>query len=365
MKLKRFSHAFRFSYMILLVVHFFLSSASAQHIKHFDLGGPKGANPLGGLTLDPLGNFYGTTFSGGSAQMGLVYEMSPAPNGQAMQIVLYNFSGSNGDGANPRGDLTLDAAGNLYGITQNGGEFNQGTVFELSPPVVQGGAWTEVILYSFQGLPSDGAQPTAGMVLDTVGNLYGTTSMGGIDSPACDHGCGTVFELSPPAIPAEAWTETVLYFFQGEPDGSTPFGGLIFDSAGNLYSTTSGGGSSGGGTIFEVSPPSVPGGDWSETVLHAFIGNDGAIPLAGLAFGPNGALFGTTSCCGPKGATVFRLQPPSQPGGTWSLVVLHSTPGENTAGVTIAKRSYTLRHKRRSGSEFRIPDNRYRRRDHG
>jgi uncharacterized repeat protein (TIGR03803 family) len=253
---------------------------------------------------------------------------------------------SNGDGAQAIGNLILDTAGNLYGVTQFGGTLNQGTVFELSPPSSPGGAWIETVLYSFQGMPADGAQPVAGLVFDSVGNLYGTASLGGINADDCIGGCGTVFELSPPAAPGGTWTETVLYFFQGGNgiinfDGSTPLGGVIFDPAGNLYGTTERGGF-GPGTIFELSPPSQPGGAWSEAILHHFAGGEGGggeggLPQAGVTFGPDGGtLFGTTLEDGSAGGgTVFSLQPPSRPGGHWSLAVIYAAPTTILAGVTI------------------------------
>lgn len=303
-------------------------------MQYFAFGGPNGANPMGGMIADASGNFYGTTYNGGSANLGVVYEMSPAPTGAA-EAVLYNFSG-NGDGANPIGDLVFDSAGNLYGVTQYGGTASQGTVFELSPPASQGDPWTETVLYSFQGGASDGAQPVAGLVFDSGGSLYGTTSLGGIDGFDCNSGCGTAFELSPSATPGGVWTENVLYIFQSFRDGGVPMGPLVFDHVGNLYGTTYGGGFE-GGTIFELSPPSQPGGQWGEAILHRFIRSEGIAPQAGLAF-DLGALFGITTAGGKTGqGTVFTLQPPSVPGGNWTLAVIYDliVPANAGSGVTI------------------------------
>ena len=290
--------------------------------------------------------------------MGVVYEINPAVQGKAAETVLYNFAG-NGDGANPIGDLVFDPSGNLYGVTQFGGTSNQGTVFELSPPSAQGGAWTETLLYSFQGMPSDGAQPAAGLIFDGAGNLYGTTSAGGIDSGFCEGGCGTAFDLSPPSVRGGSWTENVLYFFQGDPDGAEPLGALIFDQTGNLYGTTFIGGDLGGGTVFELSPASEQGGAWSETILCKFTRESGGDPAAGLVFGSDGTLYGTGTAGGLHGdGTVFRLKPPLSQGGAWSLGVLHNFDGSRDgaspyAALTIGN-SRTLYGVNDAGFVFRI-----------
>jgi uncharacterized repeat protein (TIGR03803 family) len=320
----------------LLTIPILLGTASAQHEQHFNFSGANGSGPLGGLVIDSLGNFYGSTYEGGTSGTGVVYEISPTPNGGASETVLHDFSDKNGDGYNPWGDLTLDTVGNLYGTTQYGGALNQGTVFKLSPPSSPGAPWTEAVLHSFQGATSDGAQPVAGLVLDSAGNLYGTTSVGGINGDCDFGGCGVVFELSPPAAPGGAWTETMLYFFQGDGanDGSNPLAGLVFDQTGNLYGTTSTGGpDNAGGTIFELSPPSEQGGTWSEAILHSFLGEGGGGPKAGVTFSPNGALFGTTY----YGGAVYRLQPPSRPGGDWSYAEIYHAPNfvGISAGITI------------------------------
>src|ERR1035438_3767949 len=150
----------------------------------------------------------------------------------AQETVLHSFNSNRVDGTTPVASLVLDAAGNLYGTTENGGTYNQGTAFELSPTV--GGGWTETVLHSF-GNGTDGANPYAvNLIFDAAGNLYGTTDQGGI------YGYGTVFDLSPSQ--GGGWTETVLYSFGNGTDAKAPLGGLIFDSAGNLYGTTLAGG---------------------------------------------------------------------------------------------------------------------------
>src|SRR5207253_10712690 len=120
--------------------------------------------------------------------------------------------------------------------------------------------------------------PYAGLIFDKSGDLYGTTLEGGTN------GSGTVFELLPPATKGAAWTETVLHSFAGGSDGAFTFAGLIFDKSGDLYGVTSGGGANGSGTVFELTPPAVAGGTWTESVLHNFTGSDGTRPAAGLIF---------------------------------------------------------------------------------
>ena len=137
--------------------------------------------------------------------------------------ILYQFTGG-ADGRNPVGPLIFDGAGNLYGAAQYGAA-GCGVIFELSPPV-QGTAWVESVLYTF-GCGADGAYPSAGLILDQAGNLYGTTSGGGL----CSYTCGTAFQLSPPSAPGGSWTHTVLHQFGGadRPDGGQPNGNLILD----------------------------------------------------------------------------------------------------------------------------------------
>ncbi len=186
--------------------------------------GPDGALPDSGLIADSSGNLYGTTVEGGASGQGTVFKLSPG----GIETVLHSFTGFPSDGAYPEAGLIADSSGNLYGTTVDGGAsgcfgvggVGCGVVFKLSP----GGTLT--VLHSFTG-GSDGATPVAGLIVDSSGNLYGTTPQGGVGS--CTRGCGVVFKLSPNG------TETVLYSFTGGSDGSGPAGGLITDSSGNLY----------------------------------------------------------------------------------------------------------------------------------
>jgi len=289
-----------------------------ETVLHSFGNGTDGSGPEAGLILDSAGNLYGTTAFGGIYGLGTVFELSPRAGGGWTETVLHSFGNGN-DGQLPVAPLVY-ADGNLYGTTNGGGIHDAGTVFELSPN--GGGGYTETLLHNF-GNPAtnDGSYPSAGLVFDSAGNLYSTTSQGGI------HGFGTAFELSPRQ--GGGWTETLLHNF-GNPstnDGYIPYTGLIFDSAGNLYGTTSGGGIHGGGTAFELSPRG--GGSWTETVLHNFGGGtDGAYLLAGLAMDTAGNLYGTTdsggihsNCSGGCG-TAFELSP--RQGGGWTERVLHN-----------------------------------------
>ncbi|MGO9123364.1 MAG: choice-of-anchor tandem repeat GloVer-containing protein [Terriglobales bacterium] len=305
--------------------------ALAQHKRAFMFSGANGWAPEGGLTFNGSSSFYGTTFKGGSANLGVVYEIGPGSNGGAAETVLYSFTGSP-DGANPIGDLALDDAGNLYGATENGGLNNEGMVFELSPPSSPGGAWVETVLYSFNPANNlSDADPQTGLVLDSAGNLYGTAIAEQGGAACSDEGvpfCGEVFELSPPTQPGGAWIQTVLHLFTTltGSDGAFPAAPVTFDQAGNLLGTTSRGGTLGGGTVFKLTPPSVPGAPWTFTVLVSFDGVDGAYPQAGLTESPGGdSFFGTTPDGGTfGGGTVFEILPPASPGGPWKLEVAHA-----------------------------------------
>jgi len=293
----------------------------------FNSNGTDGWYPQTGLIFDPAGNLYGTTTYGQG--YGAVFEMSPSEGGGWTEKVLYNFTGPY-DGRGPRG-LIFDSAGNLYGTTDNGGIYCSlyqgcGTVFELTP--TGGGNWTETVLHSF-GSGTDGINPLAPLILDAAGNLYGTTSAGGTDGFY-----GTVFEMSPSE--GGGWTETVLYSFGHLPDGEGPWtGALTFDAAGNLYGTTIGGGAYRVGTAFELTPNGS--GSWTETVLHSFGGGngnvaDGVEPLGGLIVDSAGNLYGTTSQGGSHGqGTVFELAP-NRSGG-WTETLLHNFIINGTDGT--------------------------------
>ena len=303
--------------------------------------GSDGAAPTSGVVFDQAGNLYGTTASGGSLVGGTLFQLSPPSQGGAWtETTLYNFAGL-GNGAGQVPDyLAFDKSGNLYGYDAGIGF---GGVFQLTPPATPGGAWSYNHIYSFQssgGVASGGALPLGGLVLDAAGNLYGTTVNGG--NQACNGGCGVVFKLKHPATPGGAWTGSVLYSFQGIPDGSYPEGGLKLDKNGNFYGTTSEGGQFGAdfggyGTIFELVKPTLAGGSWTERVLYDFQNSsDGARPVAALTLDNSGNLFGTDS------AVAFELSAPSAPSGAWAETTLHNFAGtvglgEVWGGLTFSK----------------------------
>ena len=202
-----------------------------------------GYYPYGSLMLDSRGNVYGTTFTGGAHGHGTVFKLSQGiPWSESL---LYSFAGGVFDGAGPMSSLVMDSFGNLYGTTSGRGAHGYGFVFELHP----GTPWKESLLHTFVGGTEDGIYPNAGLVMDTGGNFYGTTQVGGA------HSLGIGFKLSVLA----SWAETVLHNFAGDTgvhgDGACPYvGDLIMDRSGNLYGTTHIGGTNAVGTVFKIVP---------------------------------------------------------------------------------------------------------------
>lgn len=355
-------------FMLLLVIALLALAASLLATDVTNLysftGIPDGSVPIGSLVADASGNLYGVTFTGGTTggctrggvvNCGTAFELTPGSDGTWTESVIYNF-GNPGDASVPSAGLVIDRAGNLYGVA-GGGANGQGAVFELSPPSGGGGSWTENVLYNFNGV-DDGSNPAAALMIDSAGNLYGTTQSGGT------YDSGTVFELS---HSGGAWT--TLYSFEGGINGRQPQSNLVMDTEGALYGTTFSGGMNDGGfgTIFKLTPPSG-GGPWTQTVLHRFQGsasdgkypqgnivlsgealygtatsivfklspkvggtsfsplfvfsnnNDGYSANSGVILGPGSKLFGTAETGGKvSGGTVFQLVPKS---GTWAFSVL-------------------------------------------
>jgi uncharacterized repeat protein (TIGR03803 family) len=239
-------------------------------------------SPGWGLTLARDGSIYTNgsyeSVLGGPCGTALLLRPSPTPPRSVFapwkETALRTYVKSQ-DGC-PTGNLLLDSAGHIFGVTQNGGANGWGSVFELTQ---SGSGWTETILYSFQG-GADGGAPYSGLIMDNAGNLYGTATAGGAVRQ------GTVFELSPSG---SGWTQKVLYTFQGGNDGGQPVAGLIFDNAGDLYGATASWGTGGGGTVFKLAPA---GGSWTYSVLASLTGSDG--PVASLTMDSSGKLYGTT-----------------------------------------------------------------------
>lgn len=301
-------------------VVFKIDSSGHETVLYTFTGGADGRDPMGGVIRDQTGDLYGTAQGGGSAGSGVVFEVNAAGN----ESTLYSFTGK-GDGNGPEAGLSRDTAGNLYGTTYNGGAASAGVVFQVDT------AGLETVLYNFTGA-ADGGHPMAGVILDSADNLYGTTNLGGatdagavytlntarsetvlygfpagpdgaspyagvIDSAGTLYGAtysggaygkGIVYELDAGAH------ETVLYTFTGRTDGGNP-SGVIRDSAGNLYGTTWSGGLNGDGTVYKIDTSG------QQTVLHSFGGFDGASPETGVILDSAGNLYGVT----PTGGTSF------------------------------------------------------------
>ena len=306
------------------------AEAQTFTVIHTFTGGLDGAAPAAGLTLDKAGDLYGTASAGGRGFSGSVYKLTPMGAGWAF-IPLYNFAGGN-DGAAPIARVVFGPNGTLFGTTSDQGEGQGvvGTVFNLVPPVTVACKtlfcpWTEKVLHRFTGFGTDGFIPGYGdLVFDRSGSLYGTTIQGGTN------GKGIVFELTPEG---GNWTETILYNMTTS-SGVYPYNGVIFDQSGNLYGTTYEYGiDTSYGSIYELMPS---GSGWTQTTLYSLLNTtDGSYPYGGVIFDQAGNLYGTTSYNGPDGAgTVFELVPSN---GSWTLTVLHSFAGAEGpyGGVTM------------------------------
>ena len=331
------------------------TGGSWQESVLYSFSGPSRSYPRASLVLGSAGALYGTTHS--STTSGTVFELAPpsVAGGVWTETVLYAFAGGGGnilDGA-----VLIGPGGTLFTTTQ-GNTTPGGTAVALAPPTAPGGSWTQSVIYSFaHGGPGPGTSPYAGLVSEGAA-LYGTDYYGGDDycSPS---GCGVVYELTPPATSGGAWTPTTLHMFTGWPgDGASPLDALTVGPGGVLYGTTYIGGTGsptscgpngpGCGTVFQLTPPTAPGGAWTESIIYTFTGEngDGALPSGSVALGKNGEIYGTTSYGGSatsgspcsSGAisgcgTVFELTPPPTPGGAWTETVLHSFTGQDGDGA--------------------------------
>ncbi len=239
----------------------------------------------GGLAFDRQNNLYGTTIGGGTLDAGSVFKLSA----DGVLTVLHSFGGhSPEDGIYPGWGLILDRRGDIYGTTNYGGEFGQGTVFKVTS------TGQETVVYSFGGKSGDAAIPSGSLIFDTRGNIYGTTGNGGA------YGYGTVFKVSPTG------KETVLYSFGGPAEDFNPGLNLVLDKLGNLYGTTNNDGAYNFGTVFKLTPTGV------KTVLHSFgQSGDGIFPQCCLLIDKVGNLYGTTyDVNSPQGHGVaFKLTP--------------------------------------------------------
>jgi uncharacterized repeat protein (TIGR03803 family) len=284
-----------------LGVVFKLNAAGQETVLHTFMRGLGGDQPdRAGVILDLFGNLYGTVAFGGVGGIGVVYKLDPAGN----ETVLYGFPGVADGQYTYNAGVILGSDGSLYGTTDYGGANGHGVVWRLHGH----GQGDEDILYTFDALTASGfGQPTAGVISDSAGNLYGTTFIGQAD---VFFGFGVVYKVD------TTGHATVLHNFTNGPDGGNPYGGVIRDSAGNLYGTASGGGALGLGVVFKIDTSG------NETVLYNFTGADGAGPLGNLVRDSVGNLYGTTNGGGAAGlGVVFKIDT------SGNETVLHSFTG--------------------------------------
>ncbi|HLY06332.1 MAG TPA: choice-of-anchor tandem repeat GloVer-containing protein [Rhizomicrobium sp.] len=297
------------------------ASAATEHVL-WSFKKPDRGYPLGRLLVrgDAL---YGMDSAFGDGGNGAVFALHQADNAWT-EKTLVKFDGTNG--SEPFAGL-MTSSGTLYGTTAYGGSYNCGIVFSARK---QKGSWRHHTLWSFGKDSSDGCNPTADLVMDSSGNIFGTTTGGGGGGGNCGGGCGTVFELSPQV--GRGWSETVLHVFEDGSDGAAPRAGLFLDRQRNLFGTTSAGGGRnclvGCGVVYEVSPD---GGKWSFNTIHTFEGNDGGMPWGVLIAGPKGTLYGTTTTGGTFGyGAVYSLAPSN---GNWTEHVLYSFQNLDDGGT--------------------------------
>jgi uncharacterized repeat protein (TIGR03803 family) len=302
------------------------AQAQTFQVIHNFTGGQDGATPYSGLTVDKVGNLYGSALYDGGGK-GTIFQLKHKGAGWVFNV-LYSFTGGD-DGAGPQfkgGALVFGPDGTIFGTTNGGGGGTCdgsgapypgcGTVFNLRPPPTACKSalcpWMETVLHRFTGT-NDGFNPEGSLLFDQAGNIYGTTIYGGLN------GFGTIYELTPSA---GSWTETVAYDFGS--DGHYPISGVIMDDAGNFYGTTYLGGSVNIGTAFQLVPSN---GSLTENFHYSFLGGqDGGRPIAGLIFDQSGNLYGAASDDGINGGgTFFQLLPGS--GNNWTLQVLYSFAG--------------------------------------
>jgi uncharacterized repeat protein (TIGR03803 family) len=288
---------------------------SESVLRSYKNGDPEGDEIMGTLAIDPSGNLYGTAEGGGAYHSGTAFELISGPAGWT-ETVLYAFCEKPkcSDGGSPQAGVIRDSDGNLYGTA--------GIVFELS---LGRDGWRETTLHEFVGRNGDGVEPY-GIAMDSHGNLYGTTLGGG--RGGCGGGCGIAYELK---HNRRGWKERVLHdFYVINGDGAFPDGTLILDKSGALYGTTSVGGSSGYGTVFRLTQDS--NGHWKEVVVHSFNGGaGGSEPGGGVVMDSFGNLYGATSAGGDACGCglVYKLAPGR--GGKWKYTVLHRFVGSDGA----------------------------------
>ena len=301
-------------------------------------GGKDGYESYSNLTLDPAGRLYGVT--DGGTPWNAVFRLTPGTSDPWHIALPYQFTGQS-DGGYPLSPLFLDNRGAIYGASQEGGlhgkgcnqQFGCGTIFQLVPPATHGGAWTEHTLYEFKGA-SDGGNPST-MIMDGTGTIYGTTTSGGIFNSNCPSGCGVVFKLTPKN---GTWNYSVIFSFSGAPE-DFPYGNLVLGPSGVLYGMVKGGSLGGGGAaIFQLTPP-AGAGSWTLQDIHEY--SQQSYQATNLTLGANGVLYG--DIYGDQDLDygyVFQLVPPGQPGGQWTYTTLVDFNkvgiSQNPSGVVVS-----------------------------
>jgi uncharacterized repeat protein (TIGR03803 family) len=304
-------------------------------IIHTFTGGGDGGNPPVGVSIDTAGNLYGVTAADTNGNTGVAYELKRHGN-DWLFFRLHAFMGFQ-DGVTPTSRPLRGSDGTIYGTTGGGPGYGClgggcGVVYHLQPspsiPASFESPWIETFPYEFQGPPSDGATPQGDLMFDQQGNIYGTTENG----PQVNYCCGLVYELSRSGT---GWIENFVYAFQGGNDGAVPRDGVVADSFGNLYGVV-GAGQYNSGAVYELSPSN---GGWTEKIIHAFnFSDDGANPIGGLIIDANGNLYGSTTI-GPDAqcnGIVFELSPPP-PGGQWNYQRLYCFSGPPEGSGPYAK----------------------------
>ena len=303
---------------LLLVALSSAGQAQTFTVLHSFTGGVDGANPWAGLTMDRAGNLYGMAESGGTYDEGAIFKLSHSQSGWTFDP-LHSFAGSPTDGNSPDSPMVFGPDGSLYGVTIAGGTIGAGTTFNLKPPPRICAQvlcpWDETAIHNFPDpLGVDGINPVGAPLFDQAGNIFGVTRQGANGPDCLGRGCGLVYELSPAQ---GSWTERIIYNFGLAPDSNIPEAGLIFDAYGNLYGTACGGGTYNHGTVFQMTTTGV------ENILYNFRDqSDGQCPDAALIFDAAGNLYGTASDGGANGGgTAFELAPSN---GSWNFVLLYS-----------------------------------------
>lgn len=304
--------------------------AQTETIIYTTNGGSEGTAVLSGLLPGKAGHYFAVAQQAGTNDNGTAFRINSPVSGSTAytDTLLWTFDGTDANG--PKSNLISDPSGNLYGTAFQGGTSFNGVVFELSPPPRGKKAWTESTIFDPFNTGLLGNGPVGILARDTAGNIYGATENGG---PAND---GVAFELTPPAAGQTAWTPTPIWKFTGGADGSHPVSGLVRNKVtGVLYGTTyqGGTGTCACGVVFSLTPPATPGGAWTQTTLHTFSGTDGSYPQAYPTLAVRGAIFGTTSSGGASGnGTVFKLTPPPKGKTTWGFTSVWSFSGGDGSG---------------------------------